>query len=138
YRWTLDRTVDARGANRVQRRARRAIGFIDRPPVHFTGRRPGRISQGPQRHHSDPGRPVLARVLEGFDDILRLLLFTDSKPREIGMNFVCCPAEFEQPDLTIGIARLDLDLAQLIDAPEVEARLGDDVKRVERVLYVRS
>src|SRR5207244_3799391 len=33
YRWTLDRTVDARGANRVQRRARRAIGFIDRPPV---------------------------------------------------------------------------------------------------------
>ena len=37
------------------------------------------------------------------------------------MDRVGGPAELEQPDLAVGIAGFDLDVAQLLDAAEVEA-----------------
>src|SRR2546423_1235209 len=44
------------------------------------GQRPVRVGQRPERHHPDPGRPVLAGEGEGFDDQVALPLLAGGVP----------------------------------------------------------
>ena len=47
------------------------------------------------------------------------------------MNLVRRPAELEQPDLAVGVAGLDLHVAQLLDSSEVEAGVTERGQRIE-------
>src|SRR5438105_1365770 len=60
----LDGAAEVRRSDRHQCRARRTVRIVDGPPVLFAIRRPRRIGQRPQRHHANPRRPVLPRILE--------------------------------------------------------------------------